>query len=340
MADVDVETLTGSATPAGAVIPSLTVPLDGEVTPAGDATPAESTPQNAGSTTPSGSVSPRIIGSYDGTVAPSGIVRPVIIVPVIGSVAPAGFANSGIGEAPCNITVADFKTRLGKLLDDPGHVYYTESEILHVLNIAQRLFCFLTLAIERTVTFNLTNGQNFYRITDQLVDFIAPLRVSHAGRRLRSDTIHQMNLRDAAWRTRPGNPVRYAQHGLNKLWITPQPASGSHTLDFTYAAEPAELVNDTDVPEIPGDQQTVLEDFAFFFLRLKEGGAELQNAGQYLKRALDATQKYASFVRAKNRAQQYDRMPLDLESFDRSAFELKLTQQKAAMMKAKKDAQQ
>jgi hypothetical protein len=99
------------------------------------------------------------------------------------------------------------------------------------------------------------------------------------------------------------------------------------TLNFTYAAEPATLVNLVDIPEIPGEQQPHLPDFAYWFLRLPEGGAEHQISLQYLNRFLDAAQKYGDFVRAKSQGQLYDNEPFDLKSFDRSRFIVKLKQE-------------
>jgi len=209
----------------------------------------------------------------------------------------------------------------------PGR-YWTPAEIDHAINVAQRLWCLLTLCLEKTVVYTLsTDGRAFYLISDQIDDFIVPLRVSHTGgARLKSDTIHNLDLRSSTWRVTPGPPTRYAQYGFDLLAITPQPTVAS-TLTITYAAEPVELVADADVPDIQPEQQVHLEQFAFWFARLKEGGAELQNAVANLNTFLDAATKYASFTRARSRAQLYDNIPFDVASFDRGRFEIKLKNQ-------------
>lgn len=208
----------------------------------------------------------------------------------------------------------------------PG-AYWTDDEINHAINVAQRLWGLLTLCIERTVPVPLTIGQTFYQMLDIYADFIVPLRASFNGVRLKADTIHNLDLRSTSWRVTPGNPTRYAQHGFGLLAITPQPASGTPVLTMTFAAQPLEMFFDDDVPEIMPEQQIHLEDFAFWFCRLKEGGQELQNAVPKLNSFLEAAAKYASYQRARSRAQLYDNVPFDLASFDRGRFEIKLKNQ-------------
>ncbi len=236
----------------------------------------------------------------------------------------------------CDLTLGELKLRLSEMLDDP-FVYWTENEVRHALNQAQRLWCFLTLCLERTVTFTLTNAQAFYSIDDQVTDFLCPLRVSFSGARLKSDTLHNLDLRDSTWRARPSNPTRYAQSGFDLLAVTPQTVTGTNTISFTYAAEPAELSLDSDAPEIPPDQQPHLVDIAYYILQLKVGGQELQNAAQYLKRGLAAAEKYASFVRAKSRGQLYDRPPLDLATYDKGRFDIKLKRLEHQMKRQQED---
>ncbi len=104
-------------------------------------------------------------------------------------------------------------------------------------------------------------------------------------------------------------------------------AGSVNALSMTYAAEPTEMVADSDFPEIPPEQQVFLADGAMWYLRLKEGGAELQAAVKYLKRFLENAQDYQAFTHARSRAQAYDRVPPDLSTFDHARFEFKLKNQ-------------
>ncbi len=313
----------GTMATAGALTKSQALVLDGELIPTGDTTIFPFRNLAAGGTlTTAGAAGNAFSRAMTATLGLAAAIVRTVSKALSGTLTTASAVAVGRQEAPCNVTLGEMVTELWRMLDDDG-TYYTRLEVWHAVNAAQRLFCFLTLCLERTVTFTLTNGQTFYEIDEQVADFYAPLRVTYGGVRLTPDTIHNLDLRNRRWRNQVGDPVRYAQEGVNLLAITPQPATGSNSLQLTYAAEPAELISDMDAPEIPPDQQLHLLDFAYYWLRLKEGGEELQTAVPYLQRFLDAAQKYQSFARAKARGQNYDRRPIQLSTVDRSRFEVK-----------------
>lgn len=226
----------------------------------------------------------------------------------------------------CSLTVADLRLKVQEKVDDPG-IYYTPDECLFGLNFGQRLFCLLTRCLEKQAVFTLTNGTAYYDdIRAQITDFLLPLRVYYSGSRLIADTIHNLDLRDSTWRARAGDPKRYAVSGWKILAVTPQPASGSNILDFWYAAEPVDLVNETDTPQIAPEQQVHLPDFAAWFLRLKEGSIELKSAKKFLDRFLMAADKHGKFVASKSGGQTYDTPPFDLQTYERGRFEIALKQ--------------
>ena len=214
-------------------------------------------------------------------------------------------------------------------LDDDG-TYYTALEVAYALQVAQRLWCLLTLCLEKQTTVAIANATPFISMP---ITALVPLRVEFTGGiRLQPATLHQFAAKDKGWRNRPGTPKHYAWvGGLNLLALDRQPASGSNTLTLTYAAEPltTSLSSDAAVPEIPVEQQIHLVDFAIAFLRLKEGGAEMQNGMQYFNRFLDHAQKYKEFMRSRSRGQLYDTQPFDLNLYDRGRLDIKLTAQKA-----------
>jgi hypothetical protein len=335
--------VTGSVGPAGVVPPPfLGVPDGGTVTPSGVVT-VTIIDVAAGRVAPTGAVSASITGHNitdveSGTVSPTGaVVVSLSGIKVAGTVTPTG----QVRVDSCANTLYELLVRLYERLDDPGPaapVYYRKADAVHALNVANRLFVLLTLCIERTATFNLVNGQPFYRVADQITDFLVPLRVSSGGVRIRADRLHDLDGRDASWRNKAGSPERYAQAGFGEqgvLAVTKQPSVGVNTLTVTYAATPSALVNDSDTTEVPDEHQPALVDFAFLWCRLKEGGQELANAVEYLKKFLDDAQKYAQFVRAKSKGQLYDNVPYDLTSFDRSKFDLKLTKMKPQKLTAR-----
>lgn len=316
----------GAITPLGTALSEPKKVLTGAITPSGALVKGRKLFQT-GTIAPAGVLVTEVTRILGGTLTPVGSFPKTIEHTFVGSFTPSGQLLTGRGEVACNVTVGEFKVRLGALLDDPTHIYYTEAAILHALNVGQRLFALITLCIERTVTIALTNGQDYYDLSAQLTDYLLPLRVTHSGVQLKPDTLNNLDLRNRAWRATAGTPTRYAREGLDRLWITPQPASGVHTLEIVCACEPAALVLDTDIPEVPGDQSTALEDFAVWWLRFFEGGQEHANTLVYLRRFLDDASKYAAFVRAKNRAQGYDNWPPELSLYDKSRFEVKLARE-------------
>jgi hypothetical protein len=226
------------------------------------------------------------------------------------------------------MTLSDLDTRLLERVDDDGS-YYVQSERTHALNVALRLFCLITLAVERTAAFTLVAGQAFYTITAapiSLTDFLVPLKLTVAGARVRPATLADLNLYSTTWRATAGTPAYYAQHGYELFAVTPQPAGSSTSVALTYAAVPAALASNGDVPEIPAEHQMLLLDFAQWWLRAKEGGAEFGTTKELLDRFLDDAQKYGEFVRNKSKAQLYDKLPPDISKFDRSRFAFKLKQ--------------
>lgn len=230
-------------------------------------------------------------------------------------------------EVACALTLSELNARTARSLDDPNMIYWTPDEYTWAVNVSQRLFCLITRCLEREASFTLVNGQAIYDdIRLQITDFLLPLRVNFSGTRLTNDLFHSLDMRDSIWRNRAGNPVRYSMLGWKMLAITPQPATGSNTLDVFYAAEPPELVNAGDLAVIAPEQQIFLPDAAHWILRLKEGGTELQNAKPYLERFTTAAGKYAKFIESRSGGQTYDTPPFDTNSFEMGRFNLKLKQ--------------
>jgi hypothetical protein len=227
------------------------------------------------------------------------------------------------------------QTRVIERIDEDAStpVHWTLAEIKLALNKAQRLWSFITLCIERTKTFELTANQTFYTISSDsdFTDYLLPLRVTCSGLRVQSARIDELDALNTNWRTESGTPTRYAQLGFDLLAVNPRPGSSGTSLSITCACEPTTLSGDSDTPEIAEEDQIALPDYAQFYLAIKDGGLELKNALEYLDRFLTAAQARSEFVRARNRANQFDVAPFDLRSFDRSRMmKMALRERKAA----------
>ena len=223
------------------------------------------------------------------------------------------------------MTVAELKAQIAADIDEDlgAPVYYTAAEQLAALNEAQQIFCLLTLCLETTAPFTFIAGKPRYRLRGYLNDFLLPLKVTVGGQRLKPARINDLDALSDSWEATPGTPARYAQLGFSYLAVTPQPTETTAGA-ITYARSAAPLVDDSSEAEIPDDQQNALADYAYCYLRCKDGGAEaMQQCGDRLNRFIASCQKLSKYVRARSQAGKYDRQPAELSLIDLSRMVVK-----------------
>lgn len=205
----------------------------------------------------------------------------------------------------------------------PGPVFYPAAEITAALNEAQRFFCLLTLCLEKTSvwsvpTFAANGSIPFFRMLTYFTDWIAPLRIATTvGVKVRPASLESLTALDSGWWNSPGTPSRYAALGGDFLALYQQFAAGG-TLNVTYARAPVNLTLSGDVPEIRPAYHPALVPYAINRLRQVEGGQEFAKTLPLLNEFLMAAKTETNYVRARNRASQYDAMPFELEAFDLS----------------------
>lgn len=249
------------------------------------------------------------------------------------------------------MTLAELKARtLARVAEAGAPVAHTAAEVTDALNEGLRLFALLTLCVERRGFLPLDGGVAWYRLFDYFSDWLLPLRVrvettvsgaalglwdselwdaatfdqaatTLAGTTLvRPARVFELDARNPSWQTDQRNPVeRYGTCGAELLFVWPQPAASAIArLWITYAAVPAELVLDGDIPEIPERYHSDLIDFAVCTLALKDGAQELERALPQLAKFLAAAETLAEVVRGRNRANRYDAEPFELKAYDRS----------------------
>lgn len=204
--------------------------------------------------------------------------------------------------------------RLGENLAAP--VFYTASEVTAAVNHAQQLFAFLTLCVEGTQTLLLNQGEAWYTS-----DFghIVLLKCSRTdGTKVKPSRLADLDALDPDWqKATQGPPERYAQLGARLLAVYP-PSSAAQSMVVNYAASPALLSGDSDVPQIPEEDHPALVDFAVPLLRCKEGADQLQKELPRLDEFLKAAAKRATVVKARNLAQRYDVVPVEISRIDKS----------------------
>lgn len=217
--------------------------------------------------------------------------------------------------------VSELKRRvLNRVGDDPSAapslMHYTPSEVVTALNQSQRIFVFFSLCLETTATLAIASNTTRYAMLSFFGDWIAPLRIRiQSGAKLKPCRLTNLAALNESWSGTTGTPERYALSGFDLLAIYKQ-ATG--TLEVTYARGPSAMILDADSPEIPTRYQPALIDGAVALLRVKEGIQEWQKELPRWGRFLDAIQDCAEKVRARNREQGYDTLPVELKRFDRS----------------------
>jgi hypothetical protein len=260
------------------------------------------------------------------------------------------------------MTLAAIRANIEARLDDAGTPSsYTDADILAAINEGLRLFALLTLCIERTSILKLQTDTTHYLMLALLSDWLLPLRVRchvltspppsalwdgplwddvlfdelSPNAEITMTPVRPVRLPDLAalnrtWTAdRNATVKRYGCVGLDLLYVHPAPAETGTSLQVTYAAAPADLAHDADIPDIPEEDQQALVHYAVSTLPFNYGGRELQQGTADFERFLEIAQHRADVVRSRSRAAGYDRQPFELQAFDRSIL--------AALGKAKKE---
>lgn len=210
------------------------------------------------------------------------------------------------------------RTRASERLNEgaTGPVYYTAAELDAAINEGQRMFCLLTLGLEVTRTW--TPAATLTKMLPIFPDWIVPLRITDsAGATVRLSTLADLTSLDPAWVVTGGggSPLsRYVALGCDLVGVY----GTSGALNVTYARSPVPLVADGDVPEIPGEYHQNLVQYAQYRCRQVEGAQEFAKVLPLFAAFLDAAQRYAKTVRARNIGARYDRVPMELTLMDRS----------------------
>lgn len=208
--------------------------------------------------------------------------------------------------------------RLNEAAAVGGPQFYPPTEILAAVNEGQRLFCLLTLCLERQSALTIPPNTTFLHVLLLIDDYLAPLRITDAaGLKVRPTTFSELWSLDAGWPAAAGPPIRYVAAGADLLAVY-RTSAAPVTVQLQYAGAPALLVSDGDVPEIPTEYHQELANYGIYRVRQVEGGAEFAATLPLLDHFLQAAQNYGDFIRARNVGAGYDSMPFELAGFDRS----------------------
>ncbi len=321
--------LAGTLTTAGAIARTTVIKApDAELTVSGDMTPLKLFNATGGGTlAPTGVLRQQVARLLSGALSIIGTLRRTFgqaLSGVLSFFGIVGVSQSAGTVGVCPLTVADLIARVYERLDADDGTYYTLPEVAHALDMAQRLFAWLTLCLEHRASFSLQAGQAFPSIHSNIADLWVPLRVSlqTTGARLLPVALDDLDKLDDDWQNTAGTPRYYCMMGFDFMAVYPQP-SAPVTLHVTYAAEPQQITQFGGVLEVPSDAAPLLVDGAIWILRLKEGGPELQSTLENLDRFVKGVQRYRQYIESRSKAQLYDSVPAELRLFDLSRFKFK-----------------
>jgi hypothetical protein len=211
---------------------------------------------------------------------------------------------------------SDIRARVLKRLDeDPtAPVSYTAADAGNAINEGLQFFGLLTLCVERTVAFPIVAGTGLYHMLLTYGDWLVPLRIAQAGVKVRPARLGDLGARDLSWRLASGAVSRYSHLGSDLLALYKRPTGG--TLSIVYAACPALLALDADVPEIPAEYHPLLVLYGIYRLRFDTGGQDFAAGLPLFKEFLAGAAKMAGFVRTRSLGLRYDKLPFELEQYD------------------------
>src|ERR1700732_3719478 len=99
------------------------------------------------------------------------------------------------------MTCSEIQARIFQRIDDsatsPSSA--TPAEVLAAINEGQELASWLTLCLETTGTLTLPANTSFLSLRATLPDYLAPLRLTVAGVRVRPATLAEMDAENDQW---------------------------------------------------------------------------------------------------------------------------------------------
>jgi len=119
------------------------------------------------------------------------------------------------------MTLGQMKALVSQRLNEAGNpVFYPASEIQNALNESQRLWCLLTLCLEKTATWN--TAPTWTHLLPLIPDYLAPLRLTtQTGMKVRPARISELFALDSQWPASVGPTYRYVALGADLVGIYP-----------------------------------------------------------------------------------------------------------------------
>jgi hypothetical protein len=189
-------------------------------------------------------------------------------------------------------TLSDYNTEVRRLLHDANANFYTNSELTDNINAARLRLVRDTGCLRELQSYTLLQGAETFNYSDlpkstRTLD-ILNINVYWGNSRvpLRYLAWTDFNAQLRYWQNYQGLPIGFSIYGANKVFIGPVPDQ-NYTADVDTVIMPLDLVNLSDVDEIPAPYTSPVQFYAAYIAKYKEqsyGEAEIFKQ-EYLKNA-------------------------------------------------------
>ena len=202
-------------------------------------------------------------------------------------------------------------------LDELGLSYFSEEDILQVIQDGYDEIATLTGCIEKSTTYPMINDLIYYDFSVGIADFYAVVGIwnNNTKRWLSPRTLKEAQLIRSDWELMDGEPDNFIVSSFKLVGVFPTNAIVTGSFIIFYNAL-AETLTMTSTPTIPPKHFNILEEYAM--ASLLEQSQEFVKAQTYLKSYLNAIPKVrnaAKTLAAMNRLMIIgDSMPMFAES--------------------------
>lgn len=191
------------------------------------------------------------------------------------------------------MTVSSIIEKVKSNLNEVGLNYYTEADILEIIQEGYNEIVTLTGCIEKYLTYPQINDLIYYDFNTTINDFYALVGMwnTNTKRWLNPRTLKEARLLRYDWELWEGEPDNYLITSFKLVGVFPtkQTATGSFIIFYNSIAD---TLSTTSVPKLPSKHYSALENYATGVLL--EQSQEFSKAQEYLEEYLNSIPRIKS----------------------------------------------
>lgn len=199
------------------------------------------------------------------------------------------------------VTLKTLRRLIYDRLENNG-TWYSQVEVDDALNEGIAVTNVWTGLFQRTVTIYSIANRVIY---DTPQEILMPIRIDYEGKTLTPIGLQNMGLAYKDWmkqttRQQGVTVGEWIALGISKFAMRPVDSYGGRAITVTGVYEPAELVNESDVIQLP--QESDIVDYAVHILQLPEGGTAFNQSMPIFESFLAGVKTVSLYKSLKSRA--------------------------------------